>query len=68
MGVAVLQKMAFDAASDKVLRAVAADHLFPASSAMISLRRDHLLKPFAFDFIHMVAPKWSRKAIEARLQ
>lgn len=68
MGVAVLQKMAYDPVVDKDLRAVAVDHLFPASSAMISLRRDHLLKPFAFDFIHMLVPKWSRKAIEARLQ
>ncbi|NML46972.1 LysR family transcriptional regulator [Ramlibacter sp. G-1-2-2] len=67
MGVAILQKMAFDAALDKDLRAIPIEHLFPASSAMISLRKDHLLKPFAFDFIHMVAPKWSRRAIEARL-
>lgn len=68
MGVAVLQKMAYDPKVDKDLRAVAVDHLFPSSSAMISLRRDHLLKPFGFDFIHMLVPKWSRKAIEARLQ
>lgn len=68
MGIAVLQKMAFDPAVDKDLRALPVDHLFPASSAMLSLRRDHLLKSFAFDFIHMIAPRWSRKAIEARLQ
>lgn len=67
MGIAVLQKMAFDPKVDKDLRVIAVDHLFPASSAMISLRKDHLLKPFAFDFIHLVAPKWSRRAIEARL-
>jgi len=68
VGVAVLQKMAFNAALDKDLRAVAVDHLFPSSSAMISLRRDHLLKKFAFDFIQMVAPEWSREAIDAQLQ
>lgn len=68
VGVAVLQKMAFNVAMDEDLRSVAVDHLFPSSSAMISLRRDHLLKPFAFDFIHMIAPEWSREAIEARLQ
>lgn len=67
VGVAVLQKMAFNAALDKDLRAVAVDHLFPSSSAMISLRRDHLLKKFAFDFIQMVAPEWSREAINAQL-
>lgn len=68
VGVAVLQKMAFNAAQDRDLRSVPVDHLFPSSSAMISLRRDHLLKKFAFDFIQMVAPQWSREAIEARLR
>ncbi|MBB3182080.1 LysR substrate-binding domain-containing protein [Variovorax sp. Sphag1AA] len=68
VGVAVLQKMAFSARLDKDLRAIPVDHLFPSSSAMISLRRDHLLKKFAFDFIQMVAPEWSREAIDAQLQ
>lgn len=68
VGVAVLQKMAFNAALDKDLRSVPVAHLFPSSSAMISLRKDHLLKAFAFDFIRMVAPEWSREAIEARLR
>jgi DNA-binding transcriptional LysR family regulator len=68
VGVAVLQKMAFNPAVDKDLRAMRVEHLFPSSSAMISLRKDHLLKPFAFDFIQMVAPEWSREAIEARLR
>ncbi|MDM0072440.1 LysR substrate-binding domain-containing protein [Variovorax sp. J31P207] len=68
VGVAVLQKMAFNAALDRDLRAVPVDHLFPSSTAMISLRRDHLLKRFAFDFIRMVAPGWSREAIEAQLR
>jgi len=68
VGVAVLQKMAFSAALDKDLRSIPVDHLFPSSSAMISLRRDHLLKKFAFDFIQMVAPEWSREAIDAQLR
>lgn len=66
VGVAVLQTMAFNAAQDRDLRAIPIDHLFPSSSAMISLRRNHLLKKFAFDFIQMVAPEWSRSAIEAK--
>jgi DNA-binding transcriptional LysR family regulator len=67
VGVAVIQKMAFTASVDTDLRSAAIDHLFPSSSAMFSLRSDHLLKPFAFDFIRMVAPKWSRAAIETQL-
>jgi DNA-binding transcriptional LysR family regulator len=68
VGVAVLQKMAFNATADKDLRSLEVGHLFPSSSAMISLRKDHLLKKFAFDFIHMVAPEWTREAMEAQLR
>ncbi|MES2187168.1 MAG: LysR substrate-binding domain-containing protein [Pseudomonadota bacterium] len=68
MGVAVIQKMAVDPALDTGLRVIAVDHLFPSSSAMVSLRVDHVLRPFAFDFIRMVAPEWTREAIEVRLQ
>ena len=67
VGVAILQKMAYDRVADKDLRAIAVDRLFPSSSAMISLRRKHALKPFAFDFIQRVAPTWTRRAIEAAL-
>lgn len=68
VGVAVLQKMAFNAAADKDLRAIEVDHLFPSSSAMFTLRKDHLLKSFAFDFIQRVSPEWSREAMESRLR
>ncbi|MGZ5772955.1 LysR substrate-binding domain-containing protein [Ramlibacter sp.] len=64
VGVAILQKMAYDPAVDKDLRSIRIDHLFPPSTAMISFRRDHLLKPFAFDFIRMIAPAGARKVIE----
>jgi hypothetical protein len=31
---------------------------------MLNLRADHLLKPYAFDFMQLVAPAWSREAVE----
>jgi LysR family cys regulon transcriptional activator len=68
IGIAIFQKMAIEPARDKELRTIATDHIFPASTAMISLRSDHLLRAFGFDFIHMVAPRWSREAIERRLR
>lgn len=67
IGIAVFQKMALEPGRDRELRTIAVDHVFPASTAMISLRSDHLLRPFGFDFIQMVAPRWSRAAIERRL-
>lgn len=68
IGIAIFQKMAIEPTRDRELRTIATDHIFPASRAMISLRADHLLRPYAFDFIHMVAPQWSREAIERRLR
>lgn len=68
IGIAIFQKMALEPARDRELRTIATDHIFPASTAMISLRSDHLLRPYGFDFIHRVAPRWSREAIERRLR
>jgi LysR family cys regulon transcriptional activator len=68
IGIAIFQKMAIEPERDRELRTIATDHIFPASTAMISLRSDHLLRPFGFDFIHMVAPRWPREAIERRLR
>jgi LysR family cys regulon transcriptional activator len=68
IGIAIFQKMALEPARDRELRTIATDHIFPASTAMVSLRSDHLLRPFGFDFIHMAAPQWSREAIERRLR
>lgn len=63
MGVAVVPKLAVDPSKDVDIRIITSDHIFPASMAMISLRSDHLLRPFGYDFIQMVAPRWTRKAI-----
>ncbi|MGH8846276.1 MAG: LysR substrate-binding domain-containing protein [Polaromonas sp.] len=63
MGVAVVPKLAVDPSIDVDIRTISSDHIFPASMAMISLRSDHLLRTFGYDFIQMVAPRWTRKAI-----
>lgn len=63
LGVAVIQKMAVDPREDKDIRVIPSDHIFPASTTMISIRSDHLLKPFGMDFIQMIAPKWTRDAL-----
>ena len=63
MGVAIVQKMAVNLSVDVDIQMIASDHIFPSSRAMISLRSDHLLKTFGYDFIEMVAPRWTRDAI-----
>ena len=63
MGVAVVPKLAVDLSKDVDIRIITSDHIFPASMAMISLRSDHHLRTFGYDFIKMIAPRWTRKAI-----
>jgi DNA-binding transcriptional LysR family regulator len=63
LGVAVIQKMAVDPRKDQDIKIISSDHIFPASTTMISLRSDHLLRPFGLDFITMISPKWTRQAI-----
>lgn len=63
MGIAVIQKMAVDPSVDLDIRIIATDHLFPASMAVISLRSDHMLRRFGYDFIQMITPRWTQEAI-----
>lgn len=63
MGIAVIQKMAVDPAVDLDIRVMATDHIFPPSMAVISLRSDHLLRKFGYDFIQMITPRWTQEAI-----
>ncbi|UUZ78606.1 LysR substrate-binding domain-containing protein [Polaromonas sp. P1(28)-13] len=61
MGVAVVPKLAVDPSKDVDIRIISSDHIFPASMAMISLRSDHLLRTFGYDFIQM-----SRSMMDAK--
>lgn len=64
LGVAVLQKLAIEPGRDRSLRVIPAGHLFPSSMAMLSLRRDHFMRCYTYDFIRRVAPAWSRSAVD----
>jgi DNA-binding transcriptional LysR family regulator len=67
IGIAVLPKMALEHESDETLRKINVDHLFPSSAAMLTLRADHVLKTFAFDFIQMLLPHFTPEALKAEL-
>src|SRR5690606_8227915 len=58
LGIAAIQRIAIDDADSASLRAVEADHLFPASQSWITVRRDHYLRRYMTDFIQIVAPRW----------
>ena len=64
LGIAVIQKMAVDDERGGTLHAVDAAHLFPASMAWITVRRDQYLRRFMYDFIGLVAPRWTRVEVD----
>lgn len=63
LGVAVLQKMAFEPSRDDDLRSIACDHIFPSSTAVISLRDGQFLRGYAKKFIETIAPRWTPDAM-----
>jgi LysR family cys regulon transcriptional activator len=64
MGIAVLSEVTFDAGRDLNLAAIPAGHLFDPSITKIWLCRKHYLRRYAYDFIEMCNPRWSRSAVE----
>lgn len=51
VGVAVLQTMAIDPRRDRDIQIVPSSHLFPSSMSLVSVHRNHVLRPFGEDFV-----------------
>ena len=64
MGIAVLSEITVDAKRDSNLAAIPASHLFDPSITKIWLCRKHYLRRYAYDFIEMCNPHWTRTAVE----
>jgi len=65
LGVGIIASMAFNARTDKGLRAVDAAHLFESATTRIGIMRNAYLRGYAYTFIEMFAPQLTRKAVEA---
>ena len=46
------------------LAAIDAGHLFEPTTTHIAIRRDSYLRDYMYDFILMIAPNWTREAID----
>jgi LysR family cys regulon transcriptional activator len=68
MGVGLMAAMAFDAKTDKPLRAIDASHLFAPSTTWIGVRKGTLLRGYAVDFIATFAPHLTRATIQRTLK
>jgi LysR family cys regulon transcriptional activator len=68
LGIAIIAKLAFDAARDTNLRAIDASHLFEPNTIQLGVRRNDYLRGYVFDFIEMFAPQLKRKRVESKLR
>ena len=67
LGIGILARMAYDAASDKGLGMIDASHLFESSTTRIGLRRKAYLRGYVYAFIELFAPHLARRMVDAAL-
>lgn len=67
MGAGIIAEMAYDPAKDLAFAMLEAGHLFAASTTRLALRRGVFLRGFAYRFIALFAPLYSRSAVDAAL-
>ena len=68
LGVGIIASMAFDAETDRRLRALEAKHLFATNMTRLAMRRGAYLRGFAYALIELFAPQLTRSAIDKAMQ
>ena len=64
LGYAILSEIAYNEARDANLTALPAGHLFPSATTRIWLWRQRYVRRYAYAFMEMCDPRWSRAAVE----
>ncbi len=67
LGIAVLPTTAYEPARDRSLRAIDATHLFGDSHLKLLIDPYRYLRGFAYEFIELVAPGWTRDKVDAAM-
>jgi LysR family cys regulon transcriptional activator len=67
LGIAIVPTLAIDDADRGTIRAIDVTALFPKTYMTISLSRDRHLRRYLTDFIGLVAPEWTREAVQRRV-
>jgi len=67
IGIALLPHVAFDAARDTKLSSRDVSELFDPTLVYACLHPGAYLRQFVFDFIHVLAPEWTKQSVMARL-
>ncbi len=68
LGVGLLANMAYDAERDANLTRIDASHLFADSTTYLGLRKDAFLRGYMYSFIELIAPHFSRSAVNAAMK
>jgi LysR family transcriptional regulator, cys regulon transcriptional activator len=67
IGIALLQKQIVNQSKRKGIRTLDINHLLPPAMTKLSFRRDAYLAGYMYDFIALVAPRWTRDALDTLL-
>lgn len=63
MGVGVIASMAYECKDQEDLKAIDAKGLFPRVTTWLGFPKDMVLRSFMVDFVHLLAPHYSRRLI-----
>jgi len=64
LGIAILPTKVYDAKKDRAISAVNASHIFEPMRSCVLIQQNYYLRAYAFEFIRMFAPQWTREATE----
>ena len=67
LGIGIVASVAYDAERDRGLTKIDASHLFRTNTTRVAIRRNALLRAYAYEFIELFAPQLTRKSIEAAM-
>ncbi len=63
MGIGIIAAVAFDAERDSGLALLPSDHLFAANQTLIAVRRNHMLRRYAYRFIELCSPTLTEASV-----
>ena len=68
LGIGIIASIAFNKNKDTEFELLNAEHLFEEKQTYIAVRRDNLLRQFAFQFIEQCAPELTEPRVRSQLK
>ena len=68
LGIGIIASIAFNQSKDTELELLNADHLFEEKQTSIAVRRDNLLRKFAFQFLEQCSPELTEQSVRSKLE